>query len=348
MPQIGSPAVSAYYTSIYDALAPSVASKPALADMSLLLSLIAFAAIMTLLVFIFIFLFVWIERKAVARSQSRRGPTYVGKYGMMQNVADFFKLMSKEGIMPDNADKPIFKAALPLLAALLFVVLVLIPMNGAFIGVNTTFGMLAIFVLLSFLPLLLFLLGWTSGNKYASVGAYRSAVVQTSYQIPLLLVVASVAMLANSFSMSTIVGMQRQMWFVVMMPIGFIVFFVVLLAGLERPPFDLGEADSELIAGRLTDVPAPYYCLSALVDYTRLFVGSLLISELFLGGWNSMAIVPQFLVLMSKVALVALLIILLRVTTVRMKINRVLRMSWLYLTLLAVVNLLVTFILFVR
>jgi NADH-quinone oxidoreductase subunit H len=344
MPQVSSLVVN----SIYNALAPSAASRTSFSTLPLLLSLVVFAIIMTVLLALFGFILAWTGRKVVARSQSRHGPTYVGKYGMLQNAADFFKLISKENIMPDSADKPLFQAILPMLTALFIVMLAFIPMNGAFVGIDTTLGMLAIFVVLSFSPLLLFLAGWTSGNKYASVSAHRSIVMLTSYEVPLVLVVVAVAALANSFSMSTIVGMQQHLWFALLMPIGFIVFFIVLLVELEKPPFDLMDANSELIAGWLTDMPAPYYGLALLLDYTRLFVGALLVSELFLGGWNSIGTVPQFVVLIAKVVVVALLVIVIRATTVRMKINRVLRLSWLYLTPLAVANLLITFVLFVR
>jgi NADH-quinone oxidoreductase subunit H len=348
MPQISSPAVSAYYSAIYGALAPSVASQTTLTILSLLLSLIAFAVIMTMLFTIFSLMFAWAERKLVARAQSRRGPTYVGKYGLLQNLADLFKLMSKESITPASADKPLFKTVLPALMALSMAVLAFIPMNGAFVGMDTTLGMLAIFVMLSFSPMLLFIAGWSSGNKYAAVAAHRSIVMLASYEIPMVLVVVAVAALANSYGMSAIVGMQQHMWFAFLMPIGFIVFFVVLLAELGRPPFDLDKADSELIGGRLTDAPAPYYGLALLLDYTRLFVGALLVSELFLGGWNSISIIPQFLVLIVKVVLVALLVVLIRAATVRMKVDRALRLGWLYLMPLAVANLLITFVLFVR
>ena len=239
MPQISSPLVGAYYNAVYNALAPSIASQTTLVALSLLLSLIAFAIILAVTFTLFSFIFAWIERKVVARAQSRRGPTYVGKYGILQNVADFFKLMSKESIMPNGADKPLFKTVLPVLTALFIVVLAFIPMNGAFVGIDTTLGLLAIFVVLSFSPLMLFLAGWTSGNKYASMGAHRSIVMLTSYEIPLVLVVVAVAALANSYSMGAIVAAQQHLWYAILMPIGFIVFFIVMLAELEMPQFDL-------------------------------------------------------------------------------------------------------------
>jgi NADH-quinone oxidoreductase subunit H len=132
------------------------------------------------------------------------------------------------------------------------------------------------------------------------------------------------------------------------MPIGFAIFFIVMLVELERPPFDLREADSELVAGWLTDVSSPYYAVALLVDYMRLFLGSLLVAVVFLGGWLGPGPIPPFVWTMVKVAVVSLVIILIRATTFRMKINRVLRSGWVYLIPLALLNLLLTFIVFVR
>ncbi len=346
--QAGSQVVTAFYNALSSLLSPAISSPDVLGGVSLLLALVLAAAIIAVLFTLFTLVFAWIERKLVARAQSRHGPTYVGSHGILQNVADLFKLMAKENIVPDNADKPLFQAVLPALTALFIVLLAFIPITGAFVGIDSSLGMLAIFVLLSFSPLLLFLAGWTSGNKYASISAQRSVVMLVGYEIPLLLVVVAVSAFAGGYGMSAIVASQQRYWLALLMPLGFVVFFVVLLAEMERPPFDLREADSELIAGWLTDVGAPYYGLALLLDYTRILVGSLLVSELFLGGWGGTGNLPPFAVLMAKVAVVALAVIVIRATTVRMKLNRILRLGWVYLTPLAVANLLITFALFVR
>jgi NADH-quinone oxidoreductase subunit H len=137
------------------------------------------------------------------------------------------------------------------------------------------------------------------------------------------------------------------MWYAVLMPIGFVIFFIVMLAELERPPFDIREADNELIAGWLTDVGAPYYGLALFLDYTRMFVGTLLISILFLGGWNG-PVLPPFVWLMVKVVILTFFIIVIRATTVRMRLDRLLHFGWIYLLPLSVINLLISFALFVR
>lgn len=348
MLQIGSPAIASYFTAVYSWLVGLIGAGTFTWALAFLISLIIFAIILSIMFSLFAYVFGWIERKIIGRAQSRHGPTYVGPFGFLQNLADLIKLMSKESMLPDKADKPLFQMILPSVVALFVLILVFLPFTNAFVGINTSLGLLAVFVLLSFSPLLLFLAGWTSGNKFGSISAQRSVIILVSYEIPLFLVVVSVALLAKGFNFVSIVNAQSSYWYLLLMPIGFIVFFVVLLAELERPPFDLREADSELIAGWLTDVNAPYYALALFLDYIRMFVGTLLITLLFLGGWLGPAIMPAFAWLMIKVIILTVFIVIVRATTVRMRIDRVLSLGWQYLTPLAMLNLLITFILFVR
>ena len=315
---------------------------------AIMIALIVFFVILSIIVSAASYLLGWVERKFIGRAQARHGPTYVGRFGFLQNLADLVKLLAKEFIVPDRADRPLFQMVLPVVVAIEILVLVFIPMAPGFIGISTPIGMFAVFVLLSFSPLLLFLAGWTSGNKFGSISAQRSVVMMVSYEIPMFIVIASVAAVSGGFGFLSVVGSQAHLWNVVRMPIGFAVFFVALLAELERGPFDLREADIELISGWLTDVNAPYYALALLLDYTRMFLGALLISVMFLGGWLGLPLIPPIVTLLVKVALVSLFIMLVRVTVVRMRIDRVIRLGWVYLTPLAALSLLLTFIIFVR
>ncbi len=343
---ISSPAISGYFSYIEGFLAPYM-PDPYLSVLSLLLGLVVFAILLSIIFSIFAYLFGWFERKLMARAQSRHGPTYVGKWGILQNLADLVKLIAKENIIPDSSDKTLFRASIPALLAVTVLTLVFIPFTGSFVGISTGVSLILIFMLLSLTPLLVFLAGWTSGNKFGSIAAQRSVVMMLSYEIPLVLVVAAIALLSSSFNMLDIVNAQSSYWFVLLMPLGFVVFFIALLGELERPPFDFREADSELIAGWLTDVSAPYYGLVLFLDYVRMFVGSLLVAILFFGGWLGPSIIPDFVWLMIKVVIIATVIIFIRATTVRMKIDRLLRLGWLYLMPLSVVNLLITFAIFV-
>ncbi len=347
MLQITSPAIASYFNSVYAWLSGFVGA-PLLWPLAFLISFLIFIIILSIIFSVFAYVFGWVERKIIGRAHSRRGPTYVGPFGFLQNLADLVKLMSKESILPDRADKPLYLAILPAVVALFVLILVFLPFTNAFVGIGTTISLLAVFVLLSFSPILLFLAGWTSGNKFGSISAQRSVVILISYEIPMFLVVAAVAMLSNSLSFTSIVNAQNPIWYALLMPIGLVVFFVVLLAELERPPFDLREADSELIAGWLTDASPAYYALALLLDYVRMFVGTLIVVILFFGGWLGPSIIPAFAWLMLKVVILTLFIIIIRATSVRMRIDRVLRLGWEYLTPLAMLNLLITFIIFVR
>lgn len=345
--EISSPAVSSYFN-IISGWASSTFGPALGGPIAIGIALVAFFIILSVIFSIASYLLGWIERKMIARAQSRRGPTYVGKYGILQNFADLVKLLSKEWISPDLADKPLFYLILPVIVASMIVLLSFVPLTSNFIGINTTLGLFAVFVIMSFYPLLLFFAGWTSGNKFASISAQRSIVMMVSYEIPLFLVLIAVSMLSGGFGFLGIVASQSTLWFAVKMPIGFILFFIVMLAELERPPFDLREADNELVAGWLTDVSAPYYAIALLLDYMRLCLGSLLIVVIFLGGWLGPSIVPPFIWIMAKLLVVSLVIILVRSTVFRMRIDQILKSGWAYLIPIAVFNLLLTFLIFVK
>ena len=312
-----------------------------------LASILANAILVILLIIMFDYTFGWLERKTIAKAQFRHGPTYLGPFGFLQNIADVIKLIAKENIVPSNADKLIFSVLPPLFLSFFIFLVYLLPFSNS-IGISLSLGLLAVFVLLSFSPLIVFLIGIASGNKFSAISAQRSVIMLLGYEIPLILSIAGVVLYAGSFNIATIVNDQRSAYFIFLMPIAFAVFFISMLAELERPPFDLREADSELIAGWLVDVGAPYYALALFVDYTRMFLGSLLISLLFLGGWLGPSILPPLIWLMIKAFVVAFIIVIIRATTVRMRLDKLLSFGWFWLLPLSVVSIILTFLLFVR
>lgn len=312
-----------------------------------ILFIIVYAIIISLLVSVFAYLFGWVERKLIAKSQYRHGPTYVGKYGIFQNLADLIKLITKQKVVPENADVLLLNIAPILLVGITILVILLIPFSSYLQATNFGLGLLTVFVLLGFTPLLLFVAGYASGGKFAQIGAQRSVLMLVSYEIPMIFVIATVGFAAGSYSLSGIVNMQSNLFYAFLMPLGLVIFFIAMLAELERSPFDLREADSELIAGWLTDISAPYYALALMLDYMRMFMGSLLIVILFFGGWSG-PILPGIVWLILKAVIVSLFIILIRVSLVRMRIDKILKVGWMYLLPLALINLLITFIIVIR
>lgn len=308
--------------------------------------LVIYGILVAIMITLFAYFFGWIERKIMAKVQHRHGPTYVGKYGILQNLADLVKLLAKQQMVPDNADKPVLYLSVMAVLAISTFIILLLPFTPSLQVTNLGFGLLAIFVAIAFFPILIFLTGFASGNKFADISAQRSVLILIAYEIPMMVVLAAIALMTNGYNIQSIIGAQSSHYFVILMPVGFIVFFIVMLAELERPPFDLREADSELIAGWLTDISAPFYALALLIDYTRMFMGSLLIAILFFGGWNG-PILPGFVWLLLKALIISLFIVIVRATTVRMRIDRILRTGWWYLVPLSLINLLLVYILFI-
>lgn len=307
--------------------------------------IVIYALFVSVLIFAFSYLFGWVERKLIAKIQYRHGPTYLGKYGILQNMADLVKLLAKEIIIPENANRFILLAAPILLVTINIFLIFLIPFVPALQLGSFGLGLLAVFVILGFTPILIFLTGFSSGNKFADISAQRSVLTLVSYEIPMIIVIATAAALAHGYSIYSIVSAQSGIDFAFLMPIGLFIFFIAMLAELERPPFDLREADSELIAGWLTDISAPYYALFLLLDYSRMFLGSLLISIVFFGGWLGPAFLPPIVWLVAKAFTIAVFITILRATTMRLRIDKILRIGWIWLMPLALINLIIAYML---
>ncbi|MDE1861058.1 MAG: NADH-quinone oxidoreductase subunit H [Candidatus Micrarchaeota archaeon] len=327
---------------------PSLLASPSL--LYNVIGLVIYAVVVAIIFSLFSYVMGWLERKIIAKAQYRHGPTYVGKWGIFQNLADLVKLLSKEEIELDNADRLLFMAGIPLLVAAAIFTIFLLPLSPTMQATNLSFGILLVFVIIAFTPILLFIAAFSSGNKFADISAQRSVLILFSYEIPMILVIAAIALLAKGYNIQDIVGAQSPYYFAVLMPLGLVIMFIGMLAELERHPFDLREADSELIAGWLTDVSAPYYALALFLDYARVFMGSVLMAILFFGGWLGppMIPLPGLFWLILKAFLIGIFIIFIRATAFRMRIDRVLRFGWSWLVPLSIINLIITYIIFVR
>jgi NADH-quinone oxidoreductase subunit H len=285
-------------------------------------------------------LMIWVERKFVAKIQLRVGPQYAGKYGgILQNFADLFKLLFKEIIIPDKADKKVF-LAVPL--ALMFVagaLLALVPVGPDYYIANPSVGVVLVFALIGFSPIIALLAGWASNSKYSFLGGLRALHQMVAYEIPMILSVLGVVVLSGSLSLVSIVQAQSGIWFIVLQPVGALVFFVAVLAELERIPFDLPEADSELVAGWQTEYSGMTFGIFTLATYIKFYALSGIFTVFFLGGWYGPSPVPPEVWFVLKTFFVMLLMMLPRAVMPRVRIDTLLRGGWSKLMLLTFVNL---------
>jgi NADH-quinone oxidoreductase subunit H len=299
-------------------------------------------------------LMIWVERKFVAKIQLRVGPQYAGKYGgILQNFADLFKLLFKEIVVPDRADAKVF-LGVPL--ALMFVagaLLALVPAGPTFYIANPPVGVIFVFALIGLSPIIALLAGWASNSKYSFLGGLRALHQMVAYEIPMILSVLGVVILtavslganpnppagSSPLSLISVVGAQDHVWFILLQPIGAVVFFVALLAELERIPFDLPEADSELVAGWQTEYSGMTFGIFTLATYIKFYALSGVFTTFFLGGWYGPSPVPPEVWFVLKTFLVMLVMMLPRAVMPRVRIDTLLRGGWSKLMVLAFANL---------
>jgi NADH-quinone oxidoreductase subunit H len=237
---------------------------------------------------------IFVERKFLAKMQLRVGPLYAGKIeGILQLIADGLKLISKEIIVPSGADKLIFWAAPIAFVATAAAVTALIPVAPGWVVADIDVGVLAVFAILGFFPLISLLFSWASNSKYPFIGGLRALHQLIAFEIPFILSALSVVILAGTLNLTNIVNAQQPFWFILFLPISAFVFYISSLAEIERIPFDLPEAESEIVAGWLTETSGMIYGLIQLGTYLKLYALSALFVVLFLGGWAGPQIFPQ-------------------------------------------------------
>ncbi len=288
---------------------------------------------------------VLLERKISAWIQSRLGPKHVGPQGLLQTLADTLKLLQKENIVPRRADPVIFASAVivvPLAALLDYVV---IPFGttraGPLIFRDLNIGVLFFAATSALVVVGILMAGWGSNNKYALLGGLRSAAQMVSYEIPMGLALITVALLAGSLSTVTIVNAQAGLWNIVSQPVAFLLFLVAATAEVNRTPFDLVEAESELVAGYFSEYSGMRFALFQLGEYGEMFAMAAMAVTLFLGGWRGPVLPP---VLWFVIKLYALIFVFMwvRWTFPRFRIDQLLGFSWKVLIPVGLLNLVVT------
>ncbi|MFP3866825.1 MAG: NADH-quinone oxidoreductase subunit NuoH [Desulfobacteraceae bacterium] len=302
--------------------------------------ILALVAIITLVSVNALFL-IWMERKVAAHIQLRPGPMEVGYHGALQTVADALKLIGKELITPEDVDRPVYHLApiimfLPVLA--LFLV---IPFSANLIIRDLNVGILLIFAFSSLAVLAILMAGWGSNNKYSLFGAIRSVAQNVAYEIPLLITAMSIILMVGSFKLSDIVAAQEDIWFVVIQPVAFILYVICATAETNRAPFDIPEAESELVAGFHTEYSGMRFGLFFLAEYTNMFIVSAVATVLFLGGWHGW-ILPPVVWFLVKVYAIIFLIMWFRWTFPRLRFDQLITFAWKIMIPLAFINLLLT------
>lgn len=293
-------------------------------------------------VFVGAALLTWLERKVIARVQLRIGPLYAGMWGILQPIADGIKLLFKEMIFPELADAKLLMVCALGLMMLAAAPVVAIPFGDGLVIANMDVGLIYVFAAISLFPTLILLIGWGSNSKYSFIGGLRSLFQQVAYEIPMWLSVLGIVMLTGTLNLTDIVRAQEKLWFVVPQILGFVVFFAAVLAELERTPFDLPEAESELVMGWMTELTGAAFMVVFLAMYTKLYVMSALITALFLGGWSGPSILPQPVWFLLKTFLVATVIVIIRGAFPRVRVDILLRTGWTRLLILAFANVFVT------
>jgi len=298
--------------------------------------------IFVLLVDIFL---VWVERKTVARFQDRLGPNRLGPFGLVQPIADVIKLLIKEDITPRGADKFLFNLAPPLSMAAVLLIWAVIPLSTTILGADINVGVLYIVSVGAIGTLAIILAGWASNNKYSLVGAFRTVAQMVSYEVPMVIALLVPVLLARSMSISEIVESQ-SMWYIVMAPIAAIILLITSIAEIGRAPFDLLEAESEIVAGFHIEYTGMKFGLFYAAELLHALTVGAIFSTLFLGGWRG-PFADQFpllgvFYLFLKSFIIYYVIMWIKYTVPRIRIDHMMNFSWKFLTPVALAVLLVT------
>lgn len=318
-------------------------ADPGLAQFLSILLGVVLVAMGPLVIVIFL---IWVERKYAARVQDRLGPNRVGPFGLLQTFADALKLITKEDITPAGADKLIYNLAPIISVVSVILIWAVVPISPLHIGADLSIGALYFVAVGSIGTLAIMMAGWSSNNKYALLGAFRVVAQLVSYEVPLVFSLLVPVMFAGTMSMQGIVEAQLGMWFIVFSPLAALIFFISTQAETGRAPFDLIEAESELVAGFNIEYSGMKFAMFFAGEFMHVFTNGVLMAVLFTGGWQGpfahQAPLLGLVWLMLKSSFWYLISLWMRNTLPRLRMDQVMAFNWKFLVPLAIVNLLMT------
>ena len=277
---------------------------------------------------------VWLDRRVWAFVQKRQGPNVVGPFGLLQSLADALKYMFKEIIIPSSSNKVIFILAPIVTMTLALVAWAVIPFNATQVLADINVGILYLFAVSSLGVYGIIMGGWASNSKYPFLGAIRSAAQMVSYEVSIGVIIINVLLCVGSLNLNDIVEAQQNLWFIIPLFPMFVIFFISALAETNRPPFDLPEAEAELVAGYQTEYSGMMYAMFWLGEYANILLMCAMGAILFLGGWMSplevypFTLVPGAIWLILKILLLFILFALVKAIVPRYRYDQLMRLGW--------------------
>ena len=307
---------------------------------NVVLGIVYFVAIIGLIT-LNVIIILWIERRVASFFQERLGPNRVGPFGLFQSINDAIKLIGKESIIPKEVDRVVYLLAPLFLFTITVMLYVVLPYGKGMSPVNINVGILYFIAISATSTIAILMAGWGSNNKYSLLGGMRTVAQIISYEIPMAFSMIGIVMLNGTLNLTQIVEAQKGVWNIALQPVAFIIFLISALAELNKAPFDMTEAEQEIIAGYHTEYSGMRFALFFMAEYANLFSVSALGVTVFLGGWQG-PVFPSWVWFFGKVFAMILLIMWIRWTFPRFRIDKMMNFNWKFLIPVSILNILLT------